>query len=130
MTQSDAALAVTIADSFLNWMCQSGNQLEFFSVQEAFCQWLADAGFEAVKGSYSLAVQVALVYLSRCLANPTYRRVIFGPEGGPTESTVLPIKAPELSDNETFWDCLREDNFKREYEAWRISNPPRASHLC
>jgi len=38
--------------------------------------WVRDCGFADFGDNYSMAVQIILVFLSCCIANPVYRRYL------------------------------------------------------
>jgi len=61
-------------DSLVEWMSNFSNQRDFVTLQGAYECWLRDCGFADFGDNYSMAVQIILVFLSCCIANPVYRR--------------------------------------------------------
>ena len=69
-----------------------------------------------------MAVQVILVYLSYCIANPIYRRYLSNPDNEPDEFTLLQINVPGEDVERTFWEFFSEENFRPMYASWRESH--------
>lgn len=107
---------------FVTWMFQVENQHLFYSVQDAYRAWLWDDGFIEVEDDYTLAIQIVLVYLSRCIDRPEYRGILVSRMEDPDRWATVPIKAPrEDGDENTYWEFLTEKNFRKMYRQWRRS---------
>lgn len=109
-------------DLFISWMGKRKNQRRFTSIQEAFEAWLKEEGFDTVGDSYTFAVQIILVYLSRCVADPAYGTVEIRAHGQYRQTkVVVPVIATEpfeRNETETYWEFLTEENFHRMYQDW------------
>lgn len=117
-------------ESFEHWMSRFENQ-QFVSLQGAFGQWLDAQGFAYIGDDYSMAVQVILVYLSYCIANPKYRRYLSHPDNYDdqpevVEYTILQVNVPEEDEERTFWEFLTEANFHTAYANWNQGRHPSA----
>lgn len=116
----------TEVDSFVEWMSKFSNQHRFVTLQGAYEAWLRDSGFARFGDNYSMAVQVILVFLSYCIANPLYRRYLSQPDNYDSqpevvEFTVLQINVPEGNEERTFWEFFTEENFHMMYVDWQQS---------
>ena len=123
----DAGLVDDLVGEFQDWLDNPENQPHFYSLQDAYHQWLFDVGYESVEDDYSFAVAIILVYLSRAICNPTHRRIHFPPDKDGVSFAVLPgLAAQYTTTDKTFWEFLTEENFRQSYENWKadaIANP-------
>ena len=106
-----------LIEDLTSWMSQPENQ-QFYSLQEAYRQWLNRRGYDAIGDNYTDAVAIMLLYLSRCVVRPQERRYLINDEG---DSVVLQIRVPEDEEDLTYWEFLTEANFRQKYEEWRAS---------
>lgn len=113
----------TLVEEFVGWLDHYDNQ-PFYSLQEAYRRWFNDDGFGAVEGDYSMAVAVILVYLSRAVVNPNYRRYCCDPTNENNQFAVLQVTAPHEDDELTHWEFFTEANFRKMYEDWKSSRDP------
>jgi len=113
-----------ILGSFEGWMAKRKNQRLFTNLQEAYRLWLEDTGFDYGVNSYTVAVHVILVFLSRCVANPTYGRLdIFSHKDleEPDGEFIIQVAAmlPQGGEEErTYWEFLTEEHFNEMYQAY------------
>jgi hypothetical protein len=110
----------TLVEDFELWLCHHGGRNGYNSLQTAFRSWLERSGLHSVRGNYTDAVAVILVFMSRCLANPRHRRFLTSLANEPDEYTLVQVYAPEHGDDQTFWEFFTEENFRKEYEALRL----------
>jgi hypothetical protein len=114
----------TLVESFTSWMSHTRNQ-QFYSLQEAYRQWLWADGFYAIGDDYTDAVAVMLVMLSKCIVNPRDRRYLISEMNAPDEHAVLQVRVPEEDEDLTYWEFLTEANFHQMYADWRASESAR-----
>jgi hypothetical protein len=81
-------------ESFTSWMSDTRNQ-QFYSLQEAYRQWLWADGFRAIGDNHTDAVTIMLVFLSQCIVNPRDRRYLISEMNEPDEYAILQVKVPE-----------------------------------
>lgn len=106
----DAIEVDLLVDEFVSWINDFDNQ-PFGSVQDAYVAWLQAYGLEATNRDYSTSVQVILVFLSRCIANPRYCRYLSNPNDEPDRYTPLQVNIPTSFRDRTHWEFLTESAF-------------------
>jgi hypothetical protein len=106
-----------LVDDFTSWMSQDENQ-QFYSLQEAYRQWLDRQGFRLIGDNYTDAVAILLLYLSQCIVRPRERRYLVNDQG---DSVILQVRVPEEEEDLTYWEFMTEVNFRKMYREWRIS---------
>jgi hypothetical protein len=107
-------------DNFVTWMYQHRNQRLFASVQEAYKAWLNAEGFLAVGEDYTIAVQIVLVYLTHCVVDPEYRKILVNSDDEPDRWAEVPLEVTDWDeDSRTPWEFLTESNFRQLYQIWQ-----------
>jgi hypothetical protein len=109
-----------LVENLASWISQPENQ-QFYSLQEAYRQWLHSRGYASIGSNYTDAVAIMLLYLSRCVVNPQERRYLISDTHEPEEHAILQVRVPEDEEDLTYWEFLTEVNFRKGYEEWRES---------
>ena len=109
--------------AFQCWLSKRKNQRRFVTLQEAFEAWLDDSAFDWLgEDDFLLAVQVILVFLSRCIANPTMREipVVLRSHGAVSESQITLQVAATFGSEEglTFWEFFTEEKIHAAYRSY------------
>ena len=106
-------------EMFETYLCDYEN-VSFTSLQGAYRDWLENTGFALFGDDYTMGVQVILVFLSRCIANPRNRLFLVDD----TDEEIwapLQVSAPDIrgrADEQTFWEFFTEENFQAMYARW------------